>query len=325
MANIKQVAARANLSVSCISKYLKNPDSVLAKTREKIEAAISELNYVPSALARNLRTKRTGIIKIISHSITNPFFAELFDLLRRKLEAYGYIAVLQVIESMETIDFVPGDFEQADGMILCFSENEDIFLSLKKTAPASFPIVCISGHKPAEDTVSMVTDVCQGARLVTNYLISLGCKNIAYIGGPVQSSISKLKFAGFTEALSCASGGICCTAVIRGTYELKSGYNAAKELLLYHNRPDAVVCENDVLAAGVIHRLVENDIPVPDRIHVTGYDNIPLAEMFIPPLTSVTIPSEELCTAACKELYALLNNKKASDHVFAPKLVIRQS
>jgi|GEM_PF-2822534 len=325
MANIKQVAQRANLSVSCVSKYLKNPNSVLQSSREKIEAAISEFNYVPSTLARSLRTKRTGIVKIISHSITNPFFAELFELLRKRLDEKGYIAVLQIIESMESLVFSQGDFVQADGMILCFSENDEIFTSLKNAAPKDYPIVCMHGHKPIENFSTIILDVRKGARLVTDYLISLGCRNFAYVGGPIQSSISVLKFKGFTEAIASAPNTVSCLSVVHGTYDLKSGYHAAKELLAYHNRPDAIVCENDALAAGVIHCLNENGISIPHEIHVTGYDNIPLAEIFIPPLTSVAIPSEELCSAACKELIAQLNKEKSIDHCYTPELIIRKS
>ena len=125
MANIKEVAACATLSVACVSKYLKNPDSVRKASREKIEMAIKKLNYVPSSIARNLRTKRTGIIKIISHSITNPFFAELFELSRKKLEDLGYIAVLQVIGSMELLEFAPDDFEQIDEAVKQAKEYKD--------------------------------------------------------------------------------------------------------------------------------------------------------------------------------------------------------
>ena len=86
MANIKQVAELANLSVSCVSKYLKDPNSVRPQSRTQIEYAINELNYTPSTIARNLRSKRTGIIKIISNSVTNQFFAELFETIRTELE-----------------------------------------------------------------------------------------------------------------------------------------------------------------------------------------------------------------------------------------------
>lgn len=99
MANIKQVAALAGLSVACVSKYLKNPDSVLPSSRERIEAAIEELQYTPSAMARYLRTKRTYTVKAVMESITIPFFAEMFETLRRDLEERGYTTILQTTDS----------------------------------------------------------------------------------------------------------------------------------------------------------------------------------------------------------------------------------
>ena len=143
MANIKQVAAHAELSVSCVSKYLKNPNSVLESSRQRIEAAIAELHYVPSSVARNLRTQWTGIIKIISHSIRNPFCAELFELLRKFLEDSGYIAMLQLVEPTGPVDFTKKDLEQADGIILSCVENDEVFTALSGILPPDYPIVCL--------------------------------------------------------------------------------------------------------------------------------------------------------------------------------------
>lgn len=323
MANIKQVAERAGLSVACVSKYLKDPGSVRQASKEKIQEAIKELNYVPSSIARSLRTKRTGVVKVIMHSITNSFFAELFELLRKRLEETGRVAVLQVIDAMEPVAFHPSDFMLSDGVIVCFPDNDTIFTSLQKAAPDGYPAVCIHGHA-VQGIASVVADVKHGMRLAADYLISLGCKSFAYIGGPVQSAVSILKFGGFSEALA-AQQGTFCTEVLRGTYDLKAGYEEAKELLERNGLPDAIVCENDNLAAGVVHCLMEENIAIPGKVRVTGYDNIPLAEMIYPGLTSVELRLEEVSEAACATLQSLFDKQKTEDLFFAPRLVIRQS
>ena len=122
MANIKQVAGLAGLSVSCVSKYLKNPDSVLPSSRERIEAAIETLHYSPSTAARSLRTKRSYTVKAVMESITNPFYAEIFENLRSELERYGYTVVLQTCDGK---GFREIDFDAFDGVVACFLDRED--------------------------------------------------------------------------------------------------------------------------------------------------------------------------------------------------------
>ena len=139
VAVIKDVAGRAGLSVSVVSKYLKAPSSVRSDTREKIERAIKELNYVPSTQARALRTGKTGLISIISPNITNPFFAELFSAIQSKALQLGYTAILQTIPAVQKTDnsvvslpFAVSSSSSVDGMLICFPDEEEIVSFLRQ-------------------------------------------------------------------------------------------------------------------------------------------------------------------------------------------------
>lgn len=325
MANIKQVAALSELSVSCVSKYLKNPDSVLPLSREKIEFAIKELNYVPSAIARNLRSQRTGIIKIISHNITNPFFAGLFEMIRSELEKSGYIATLQSIEYMENMTFSPRYFEQCDGAIFCFIENEKTLHSIRENIPKEFPVVNIHGSKILPGITTIVADVNRGAFDATTHLIKKGGNNISYIGASENSTISRLKFIGFQDAILKNFSSVNYSLARNYDFTMKSGYAATKELFKNNAAIDSIFCENDLFAVGAIHYLIDQNQRVPEDIRIMGYDDIPLASMFIPSITSVTIPSGKICKSACTELISQINKNKGEDHYYLPELIERMS
>ena len=299
MANIKQVAALAGLSVACVSKYLKNPDSVLPSSRERIEAAIEELQYTPSAMARYLRTKRTYTVKAVMESITIPFFAEMFETLRRDLEERGYTTILQTTDSRP---FSSRDFDAVDGVIACFVVDEP-FLPV--------PTVWL--------------DVREGMRLAARHLLEGGCRRLAHVGGPPQSVIASVKEAGVRETLREAGLSLPPERCFRGEYAFQSGYAAAKAMAAMAQRPDGVICDNDVLAAGVICGFYRQEVAVPGQVRVTGFDNIPLAEMVIPALTSVAMPMGEMCGKACGMLLQAIENQPVENTASAPFLVIRQS
>lgn len=321
MANIKQVAALAGLSVSCVSKYLKNPGSVLPDSRQRIEAAIEELQYTPSAMARYLRTKRTYTVKAVMESITIPFFAEMFENLRRDLEERGYTTILQTIDNKP---FSTRDFDAVDGVITCFVDDEQVLKTIHEAA-GSLPFICMHWREPALDVPTIWLDVRQGMRLAARHLLEGGCRRLAHVGGPPQSVIASVKEEGVRETLREAGLPLLPEYCFRDAYSFQAGYAAAKIMAALPQRPDGVLCDNDVLAAGVICGFYRQEVAVPGEIRVTGFDNIPLAEMYIPALTSVAMPIGEMCGSACVMLLDAIEGCPVENRVSAPILVARQS
>ena len=321
MANIKQVAALAGLSVACVSKYLKNPDSVLPSSRERIEAAIEELQYTPSAMARYLRTKRTYTVKAVMESITIPFFAEMFETLRRDLEERGYTTILQTTDSRP---FSTRDFDAVDGVIACFVDDEQVLAGIHQAA-GGLPFICMHWREPFLPVPTVWLDVREGMRLAARHLLEGGCRRLAHVGGPPQSVIASVKEAGVRETLREAGLSLPPERCFRGEYAFQSGYAAAKAMAAMAQRPDGVICDNDVLAAGVICGFYRQEVAVPGQVRVTGFDNIPLAEMVIPALTSVALPMGEMCGKACGMLLQAIENQPVENTASAPFLVIRQS
>ena len=315
LANIKQVAARAGLSVACVSKYLKNADSVLPASRSRIEAAIRELQYVPSRTARSLRTKRSYNIQVVVENITNPFFAELFETMRRALEGYGYTAILRPLDK----PFSREDFDGADGVAACFLEDEARIGEIGRAA-GERPVLCVHWKRLPPERPGVWAEVQEGMALAAAHLMESGCRRIAYVGGPEGNAISAVKRQGAQAVLRHPFA-----ASYTGEFCFQTGYDAAKALASLKERPDGVLCENDVLAAGVICGLHRRGLRVPEDLRVTGFDNIPLAGMYIPAITSVAVPIADMCAEAARQLIGMLDNKPAESRAFSPALVLRQS
>lgn len=328
MAVIKDVARLAGVSVAAVSKYLKTPENMRDNTRTLIEAAIRELNYTPSPVARSLRTRRTGMAAVMMPAITNPFFAELFDVLRRMLIKKGYTALLQTVNDVDELRtaMFSLSIRQIDGVILCFLDDENLVTELAKCSIGVLPLVAVSWHSIMEGCGAVVVDLRDGMRQAASHLLMSGRKRIAYIGGPETSLISSEKYKGFLAALEHAGVGVDPAMVLHGGYSMESGYLAATQLLKRKVRPDAVAAENDVLAVGCIKRCFEDGISVPRDIAVTGFDDIPLSAMVEPPVTTVRLPIEHIGMAAVDTLAAMIDGSQpAVESSFKPFLVARRS
>lgn len=311
---------KAGLSVSCVSKYLNHPQNVLPSTRDKIEDAIRELNYSPSVFARSLRTKRTFIIAAVMESILNPFMAGIFEGIRAGFEKRGYITVLQTFPLRR---ISRSDFSFADGIVICFPDYDKNIKSIQNAA-GDKPVVIIHGHDAGDGLPSVLLNVGEGSRLAAEYLYNSGCRSFISVGGPAESSMSKEKTRAVRDYISSAPEKTSLSVFV-GENSYRGGINMVDRASPLIKNADAILCESDALATGVISRLGELNCAVPDDIRVIGYDNIPLAGMFKPALTTVAIPSEDICAAACSMMCAAAEGKQYENIVFSPKLIVRET
>ena len=320
MANIKDVAKRAGLSPSCISKYLKNADSVRDDTRKKIEAAIKALNYVPSSIARSLRTRKTYTVKIILPSIINPFFAGVFELLQRKLDTLGYSSVLQVFDGER--ELTQNDFQGLDGIIVCFANKDESVLKIHSfSSQMSIPFVCIHWYEVSDKFGTIVFDVEDGIRQTTRHLLDTGCKNIAYVDGSDDSQICRARHRCFIDIVPEAMR----SHIFQKECSLEWGYHAASRMIVTGRLPDGVVCGNDIIAAGLIRRLHAENIRVPDEVSVVGFDNTAISEICSPAISSFAIPVRDISEAAGDMLIASIAGTDMKSTSFKGYLVSRES
>ena len=316
MATMKDVARRAGLSVSCVSKYLNRPNSVLPDTKEKIDEAIAALDYKPSIIAQSLRTKRSRIIVVLMESVINPFFATLFEAIRHDCEENGYFVMLHTLSNRR---YDRTDFAYADGIILCFPDNQSHVGNILEAA-GSTPVVLIHGCTTDPHVPSVLVDIGKGSAEAASYLLSLGCRSFVSVGGDRDSAMSRVK----NEAIRQTLSGQNATVQSLSVEQSHSGGIRAVELLEGQlSGVDAILCESDAIAAGVLSALNQRGIRVPADIRVVGYDDILLASMFNPPMSTVSIPIGQLGAAAVNMVCGMIGGKKAEDQHFAPTLTLR--
>lgn len=331
MAVIKDVAKLAGVSTATVSKYLNNSKNLKEETRLKVEKAIAMLQYKPNPLARSMRTGKTNTIAIMAPDILNPFFAEVYNSIRMAATRNGYTSILYTTEDDLDVlkDYLSGmSIRQVDGVILCFLDEDESVEKFIEALQGQIPIVLLSWNVGVIRFDSVVVDVFEGIYKSTKHIIEKGYRDIAYVGGPKNSRISREKYAGYEKAMKEAELEVIPEFVFHGdNYSIKTGYEAARNFSMQRKGPRAIVCANDILALGSMKYLLNNRIRIPDDIAVIGFDNIVLSSMYEPALSTVSLPIVQMGEEAMNLLLNRIKKlrSKRKQVVFKTELVIRNS
>jgi len=305
---IEDVAVAAHVSTATVSRVMNNRLVVAEETRERVLAAIERLRFRPSSLGRNLATRRTGTIGLVIADITNPFYPEVVRGVEQAASSYDMSLLLydtaEDSEREAQALRLLGE-RHVDGVIICASRLSEERLTM--LARVDTPLVFIN-RRPTVPSIGTV-DVDQevGVRAAVAHLSALGHRRIAYIGGPEQSQVQQRRLGAFTGA--CAERGIAVPAssIVAASPTILGGKDAARQLLHGDTtRPTAILAYNDLIAIGVIMAAREDGIAVPGELSIVGHDDIPLAGVLQPPLTTVRQPMRELGARAVELLYARL-------------------
>lgn len=330
MAVIKDVARLAGVSVGTVSKFLNNAGSLKDSTRQKVEAAIKELNYKPSPLARSMRTGKTHTIAIITPNISNPFFAEVYNSIRLNAVDKGYTPVLFTIE--DDIEMLESYFSsiskyQVDGLILCFVDEDELIETLIEQIHAAVPIVLLSWDINNERYNCVCIDVFEGVYKSTSYLISSNHKNIAYVGGREKNRISRQKFNGYLKAMRDAGLEVKSELIYHGDLNLKTGYYAARKFAMLPVMPDGLVADNDIIGIGSMKYFAQMKIRVPEDIAVIGFDNIMLSSVYDPALSTISLPMRQMGEESVKLLTSAIDKPDSKNKlvVLKSELIVRNS
>jgi LacI family transcriptional regulator len=334
MATIKDVARHAGVSVTTISNFLNNKKNVKDDTRLQIVEAIKVTGYRFNPLAASLKRKATGLktIGIISMVNEGPFFQELFFELESAAYNSGY-AVLSCFQREENADLethIELMYGRVDGLILISLHRDKVKEVIRNIH--AVPIVAM-----AFDT-GEVTTLCGsthldikdelGGYIGGRFLLSKGHKRIACVSGINNQDNTNDRIAGLSKAFKEFNLDENDLNVIEGDFSYQSGVNAMYKLFSSPPLPTAIVCHNDMMAIGVQNACVELGIKVPDDISVIGYDDIQLASISSPPLTTIRLPLDELANQAIESINSKISNKTSSTDSFisiTPSLVVRGS
>ncbi|MCB8880442.1 LacI family DNA-binding transcriptional regulator [Acidisoma cellulosilytica] len=330
---IRDVARVAGVAVSTVSYVINRSGQVSAETRLRVNSAINALRYEPNLLARNLKAGRAGSIGLIAPDLRNPYFAAVASGVQEIAQARDMLLVLCTTQSAQHWENYYSQVLRArrlDGLI--FLSGSGMLTPSLMELVQSNSLVLVDERLPGLDVPSVVSTNRRGARAVADHVLSQGHHRVGIISGAPNLWTAGQRMAGYREALAAAGIDPDSVPVVAGDYQQESGYAAARILLSGPpaERPTALICANDLMAIGAMLYCREIGLDVPGDISLCGFDDIPLASLVQPGLTSVDQCGETLGRSACRLLLSLIAPPSPDDQGpietdHPTKLVIRGS
>ena len=312
---IKDVAREANVAPSTVSRVLKDSPHISLKTKRRVREIMDRMGYTPNFQAQSLAGKSTQAIGVIMpdtayQAFKNPFFSVVLRGISRSAneQKYGlYLSTSYTEEGIyeEVVSMVQG--KRVDGLILLYSrKNDQVIEFLKKV---NFPFTVIGRPLVHEKSITYVdNDNITVTKNVTKYLIKLGHKQIAFIGGNENFAVTIDRLKGYKEALE-ESGLPFCEDYLIDEYQFTNkGYESIKKLIHLNPRPTAIIAQDDLTAYEILSYLEKLNINVPKDLSIIGFNNQILSKHSRPPLTSVEIHISRLGVEATNCLIEKITN-----------------
>ncbi len=335
---LKDVAAVCGVSYQTVSRVINNSPNVKTEVRQRVQAAVDELGYVPNLAARRMGGNRSYLILAINDRARtldnwqagrgNDWVDQMLFGAMMECEAQGYRMLFELVdtESRAAVKQLTSALSslKPDGVVLTppHNENQELADLLKKTA-TPFARIGSVGH---DDGINVLMDDKAAARAATEHVISLGHKRIAFISGSPEYLASQLRLKGYREAMSNAGLPIDPEWEQPGDFSFHSGKVAAKILLNLKQPPSAIIASNDEMAFAVLHEADVKNIAVPKQLSVISFEDTPGVRFSVPPLTAIRQPTAAMCAQATRELISAKGHQAyGTDHLLAFELILRES
>jgi LacI family transcriptional regulator len=326
-ATLKEVAEAVGCSVATVSRVLAGDRPVGPELARRVQEAARDLGYLPNQVARALRSRSTATVGLVIPQITNPFFPALMREVEHALHDQG--RALLLADSADSAELEAERVElliarQVDGLIVAPVDREKSVPTLAKAA-ARVPVVLLDRSVDVQaDAVTV--DNFAGMRLLLEHLKGLGHSRFWFLGAAGEASAAVERRAAFQD---WAARNAAAWRVELGDFSIEFGRHGAGRAVTAAaaHRPDALVCANDLIAAGAVQRLRELGVSVPGELAVSGFDDVDLASLTAPRLTTVHQPYPELAAEAARMLTARIVQPDAPARTvrLAPTLVTRGS
>ena len=334
MANIKDVALKAGVGQGTVSRVLNNTGYVSEEKRLRILEAMNTLNYVPSALARAMTAKRSQNIGVILPDLTNPFFPTLVRGIES--EARNNEHTVMLIET----DWQPANEKQAietlrrqavDGMILIDAALVDFLTS--SLLKANVPVVLVNRGVERQNVTQVLLNNYQGTIEAMAWIKHCGHTSIGMLAGPRHVSSANSRLRAYLDSMGWEHISIDEVdqqphlPIVRADFEFEKGKQAAEQLLRHHPEITCIFAANDLSALGALHYYASQGIEVPQRVALVGFDDLLMASLVYPTLTTVRQPVYEMGATAARLLLEQIENPQVEARrvVFDPSLIVRQS
>lgn len=313
LATMKQIAKIAGVSLGTVSHVLNGSAGVREPLRKRVMAAVHAAGYQPSQLARGLRRDKTNMIGMIIPDVTNPFFPAVVRGAEDTAFNNGFRLMLcntdndhakEIAHLNELRTYLPS------GLIVIPSSFSDITAQAESYRKAGTAVVCVDRLPREWNGDSVTADNERGAYEATNYILSQGHTRVAMITGPRHLTNSQDRLKGFRRALQEKGLAIGPEYIQESSFDKHGGYTKTMLLLRMIGRPTAIFAGNDMIAFGALRALHEAGIRCPTDISLIGFDDLELAEMTSPPLSSVSQPGYQMGVSAAQ----ILIDRVRGDH-----------
>ena len=301
--DIRTIARLANVSIATVSRTINRVSTVNPKMAKRVWDVIEKLDFVPNTQARALVSGRSKLFGLLVSEITNPFFPELIQGFEDIAVENGYeILVSSTNHDPKRMSHCIRRMleRKVEGVaIMTFGIEEPL---LDQLAKRNVPLVFIDFGPDRPGVSVLKVDYHHGIRQAVQHLAALGHRHIAFISGPSRLHSAQSRLAAFTKSMQECGIPPEVSEIVEGDHTLEGGAVAMEKLLKLEQMPTAVVCSNDMTAIGVLHKLYRTGLRVPDDISVIGFDDIHIAEVMMPPLTTVQMSRLEIAKAAFSAL-----------------------
>lgn len=325
--DIHTVAERANVSIATVSRTVNRVPTVDPELAKRVWDAVHELGYFPNTQARALGSGRSGLFGLIVSEITNPFFPEL-------IQGFEDVAVESGYEILiSSTNYDPKRMElsirrmierKAEGVaIMTFGIEQPLFEQL---AARDIPMVMVDVGPDRPGVSLLKVDYHRGIRQGVHHLAELGHHKLAFISGPPGLHSADSRVTAFKRSIEECGIPFVSDWLVAGDHTLEGGIAAMDKLLAAPRRPTAVMCSNDMTALGVLHKAYRAGLRVPQDLSVIGFDDIQMARVMIPPLTSIRMSRLDLARTAVAALRARVEGTRwEREYRIETELIVRES
>jgi LacI family transcriptional regulator len=311
---LKDIAEQLGVSVATVSRALNDKPGVADDLRRRVLELAAELDFTPNMVARSLNGARTGAVGFVVHHhdfpfSSDPFYFVILRSVERALAQEDYHVILSTVgdkSGLQTDDLRIVRERRVDGLILA-GPDIDAALVLS-VAQHGLPVVLVDNALERTPLDCVLSDNREGARAVVEHLLEHGHEQVAFIGGPSSWLSTRERQAGYEEAMREAH--LETTVIHESATTIATGVAAGRRLFHSATRPTAVFAVNDVMAVGLIRAVREAGLRVPADVAVAGFDDISLAEVSDPPLTTVRIAKELMGELAARQLLQLIKTER---------------
>lgn len=317
------MAKEAGVSISTVSNALNGVDVLLPSTKQRVLEAAKKLNYTPNLNGRNLKAQETRVLGLFLTAIRGPFYAELSDSIYRTCQANGYeLQIFLGEDSNRIMTNLLG--RRVDGGIVM---NERITEKHHKMLKDNnVPMVFLDREWKDEHISSIVFDSYKEGEMAARFLLELGHKKFLYVEGFKNNYDNIRRLKGFQDVLGRAGIKLSQEDILEGAFEKEASYNSVAAYVESHKKlPDAIFAANDLSAIGTIEALTDSGIRVPEDISVIGCDDIELARLVTPSVTTIRTSFERLGEMAVEQLIGLIHKDEGDVTVLHGRIIPRDS